>query len=277
MTVAHHPLHRSGRAALPHPALALGEDAKAHQRVRMTHCRGRKPPSDEPGHAVPREAGALTAPPQHAMPQTSDRPAEGAERRGVQGHAVVAHMPPDDRAQVGADLRYGIVQTMPQLGLHLAQFRLPPSAHRLAPDRKPPLPRLRAEVREAEEVEGRRFPVSARPPGPVGVPTKLDEARFVGMQHQSESREPLAQCGEEAFGLLPMLESDDEVVREAHHDHIAACLGSTPSLDPEVEDVVQIDVGQQRTDDAPYAKGNFQFERVIPGWRERPALDLRRK
>jgi hypothetical protein len=29
MTIADHPLHRSGRAALPHPALALGRDGKA--------------------------------------------------------------------------------------------------------------------------------------------------------------------------------------------------------------------------------------------------------
>ena len=28
---------------------------------------------------------------------------------------------------------------------------------------------------------------------------------------------------------------------------------------------------------SPNAKGNFQFERVISGWRARPLLDLRRK
>ena len=33
--VAHDPLHGSGRAALLHPALALGSDAKAHERLRM--------------------------------------------------------------------------------------------------------------------------------------------------------------------------------------------------------------------------------------------------
>jgi integrase len=32
-----------------------------------------------------------------------------------------------------------------------------------------------------------------------------------------------------------------------------------------------------RSHDAPYAKGNFQFERVITGWRGRSVLDLRRK
>jgi hypothetical protein len=32
-----------------------------------------------------------------------------------------------------------------------------------------------------------------------------------------------------------------------------------------------------RGDHSPNAKGNFQFERVIAGWREQPVLDLRRK
>jgi hypothetical protein len=32
-----------------------------------------------------------------------------------------------------------------------------------------------------------------------------------------------------------------------------------------------------RIEYSPNAKGNFQFERVIVGWRARPMLDLRRK
>ena len=47
--------------------------------------------------------------------------------------------------------------------------------------------------------------------------------------------------------------------------------------DPTVEGIVQEQIGQNGTDHAPYAKGNFQFERVITGWREQTVLDLRRK
>jgi hypothetical protein len=46
---------------------------------------------------------------------------------------------------------------------------------------------------------------------------------------------------------------------------------------PVVKREVQKNIGHQRTDYSPYAKGNFQFERVIAGWRQRPVLDLRRK
>lgn len=45
MTIADHPLHRSGRAALPHPAPTLGDDAEAHERVRMADAGGREPVS----------------------------------------------------------------------------------------------------------------------------------------------------------------------------------------------------------------------------------------
>jgi hypothetical protein len=48
-------------------------------------------------------------------------------------------------------------------------------------------------------------------------------------------------------------------------------------LHPDIERVVQKEIGEQRTDHAPYAKGNFQFERVIASWRAQPVLDLRRK
>ena len=34
--IAHNPLHGSGRADLPHPALALGDDAHAAQGIGMT-------------------------------------------------------------------------------------------------------------------------------------------------------------------------------------------------------------------------------------------------
>jgi len=38
MTITGHPLHGSGRAQLTHPALALGDDAKATQRIRGKSC-----------------------------------------------------------------------------------------------------------------------------------------------------------------------------------------------------------------------------------------------
>jgi hypothetical protein len=48
-------------------------------------------------------------------------------------------------------------------------------------------------------------------------------------------------------------------------------------MNPEIEDVVQEDVGQERADHAPNAKGNFCFDRVTPLDRSHVVLDLRLK
>jgi len=62
--VAHNPLHRSGRAGFPHPALALGDDAKSPERVRVTDAGRGQPAFDEPPHPVPEHAAVLTIAPQ---------------------------------------------------------------------------------------------------------------------------------------------------------------------------------------------------------------------
>src|SRR5206468_11159578 len=111
-------------------------------------------------------------------------------------------------------------------------------------------PRLAACVQEAEKGKGLRFPVATSSPVPRRRATEFDEACLVRMQRQPELREALTQRGEEAYGLLPMLESDDEVVGKPDDHEVALRLPIPPSLDPEVERVVEIDSGQQRTDTA---------------------------
>jgi ketosteroid isomerase-like protein len=54
--IAHNPLHGSGGAELPHPALALGDDAHAAQGIGMTDSRRRQPAVDEAPHTIPKDA-----------------------------------------------------------------------------------------------------------------------------------------------------------------------------------------------------------------------------
>jgi hypothetical protein len=67
--ITHNPLHGSGRAAFPHPALALGNDAHAAQGIGMTDRRHWQPTIDEAPHAVPKDATVLAAPRQRAVPE----------------------------------------------------------------------------------------------------------------------------------------------------------------------------------------------------------------
>src|SRR2546426_731468 len=246
--IAHNPLHGSGRAALPHPALALGNNAEAHEGIGMTDADGRQPPVDVASHPLPRQMMALAAALEGPPPKPADGRAEGANAAPVHGHAVVPHVPEYDRAQRGSHRRERLVQASPELGLDRLELRLPSLAHRLSQHREPSPPRLPAAMREAEKVEGLRLPVASPPSVVRREAAELDQARLVGMQRQPELREPLAQLGEELRGLLPMFESPDEVIRKAHDHHIAARLLLPPPLGPEIEYVVQVEVGQQRAD-----------------------------
>jgi hypothetical protein len=57
--MTHNPLHRSGRAALPHPALASGESAEAHEWIGMTDAERWQPRVDIADHPFPRQMMAL--------------------------------------------------------------------------------------------------------------------------------------------------------------------------------------------------------------------------
>ena len=79
----------------------------------------------------------------------------------------------------------------------------------------------------------------------AGEPSELDEPRLVGVQFQTELREPLAKVGEEPLRIGLMLEPGHKVVGEPRDDHITVGVPSSPLPDPPVEDVVEIDVGKQ--------------------------------
>src|SRR5215210_35141 len=138
-------------------------------------------------------------------------------------------MPENNRAHIGALLTDGRMQAPPQLGFDLAQLRLPPLAHRLAQHRKTPSSCLRAAMRKAKEVEALGFAFAPRPPVLRRKAAEPDEARLVRMQLQTELRESLAKLHQEPLGLVPMLEADHKVVREAHDHDFAACLPISPS------------------------------------------------
>src|SRR2546422_696128 len=257
--IAHDPLHRSGRAALPHPAPTSGEDAQTHEGIRVADTSRRKPPRDQTGHAVPRQVLPLTATAQNRPPKVPHGLAERAERRTIHGYTVVAGVAQDDRAQVGTLLRDGRVQALPQFGVHRPQLGLPPLAHRLSQHRGPAFPRLPAAMREAQKVEGSRFPLATLSPISFRIATELDDPRFVVMQSQSELRQTLAQLREKLLRLPTILKAHDEVVGKADDDHVAARLLLPPSLNPEVEYVVQVDVRQQWTDASNLERSPLHF------------------
>src|SRR5262249_9638674 len=124
-------------------------------------------------------------------------------------------------------------------------------APRAAPHRELPLLSPRAVMREPEEVEGLWLPRAAASSCGCRKAAELDQARLLTGPLQVELSQPLLQLPSKALGIGPGLKTEDEVVGVAHDDHIVAGLRPSPALDPEVEYVVQVDVGEQRTDAAP--------------------------
>ena len=101
-------------------------------------------------------------------------------------------------------------------------------------------------MRETEELERLRLAEATRCTIPSGVPSELDQPRLLGMQLQAELREPFAKLCPEPLGVLPMPKPHHEVISPAHDDHITARVPSSPLVSPKVEDVVQVDVGEER-------------------------------
>src|ERR1700722_3706216 len=132
MTIADHPLHRSGRAALPHPAPTLGIDAHAHEGIRVADAGGQKPSVDQRRHARPGQMIALTATTQDSPPYAADRKTEGTDRWAVHRDAVVTDVPENNRAQVFANRGDRLVHATLEFGFYVPQLRLPPLSHRLA-------------------------------------------------------------------------------------------------------------------------------------------------
>src|SRR6267154_626644 len=245
--IAHDPLHGSGRAALPHPALALGEDAPAAHRIGMTDRRQRQPASDEAPHAIPKDAAVLAAPRQRAVPEPRYLESKEPQRRCVHGHSVIADVSTHHRLQPLALFGDGFVHPSLKFGFHLVQLRLQPFAYRLPQHRKPSIaPLLHADMRKAKKVERLRFPFSTPLSLVDCIRSELQKARLLGMQFQVELPHSFRKFRPELIGIRFAVKAHHDVVSESHNDDIAVCPLLTPRLDPQVEYVMKIDVRQKR-------------------------------
>ena len=101
-------------------------------------------------------------------------------------------------------------------------------------------------MREAKEPERLRLAETPLCPLLSGEPPKPDKPRLLGVQLQAELRESVAKVRPEPLGIIAMLESHHEVVGETRDDNVTARVPSSPLVSPQVKDVVQVDVRQER-------------------------------
>ena len=133
------------------------------------------------------------------------------EQAAVAGHAGVPIRPPQHTAQPGPLLWDGPVPAPPQGGLGRLQCLAPPLGARLAPHRNLPLSRLAADGREAENIDGRRCPLTTPLPSVGRKAPNPDQPRLLRMQLQIERAHTCPQFAPELFGVVPVFETDNEV------------------------------------------------------------------
>ena len=95
----------------------------------------------------------------------------------------------------------------------------------------------------------------------------IDDLRLLRMQHQLAGREAVGKCAPQRLRLVGGLAVTNGVIRVALERDVR--IGSHH---PHIERIVQKQIRQDGADDAPNAKGNFSFERVICDWRTRIAV-----
>src|SRR4030095_1245818 len=134
--------------------------------------------------------------------------------------------------------------------------RLPSPAHRLPEHDKLSLARLSAAVGKPKKVKGLRLSFS--PPTPIWlrIPAKLNQACLLRVKFQPKAGQQLPKPAYQPFSVFLSLKPNNEVIRKPHHDHVPSRFSSPPLLNPKIKHIVQIDVGQKRTNasalDRPY-------------------------
>src|SRR3954466_5098361 len=244
-------------------------DGETFTRPGMKEVRSGEPGIGHLRHPGPCEPVFLAAPPQRAPPQVGHMVAEGHDGTAVRWHRMVSKVAVDHLPQPapldGDRLMHAPPQRVldpPQRRPHAVGATVPLELEG-APAGSP------ADVGEPQEADRLRLAEPA-----LGAPVrreaaKRDQAGLVRMQRQRKLLQARAHRVLEAPGIGLVLETDHDVIRVADDHHVARGLPPSPALGPEVEHVVQVDVGQERRDHSSHAGAKLPFDLAVTILRDR--------
>jgi hypothetical protein len=101
-------------------------------------------------------------------------------------------------------------------------------------------------VGEPEERERFRLPFFALPSIRRREASEFDQPRLLWMEFQTELCQPLLKISQEPLRIRPVLKPGDKIIGVSDDDDVPTHDFLSPHLGPQVEDMVQIDVGEQR-------------------------------
>jgi hypothetical protein len=171
--------------------------------------------------------------------------AERREGANVGWHGVTGEEASHHAAQPLALFSDALVPAPPKVFSDFQQLRHLPVTPCVARQQEATPPRPRADMSEAEKVEGLWLAIPACRPIGRGTSAEFDQPGLVGMRLQVEFRHPDAQVRQKPFGISSMLKANDGVVSISHHDHGAVRMASPPLPGPQIVDVMKVDVRQQ--------------------------------
>src|SRR5208282_2155930 len=241
-----YPPRGSVRADFPHTALASGSDAQTARGIRMADTGRRQPAADEPLHSLPQYATFLAPSSQDVVPEVAHGETKMSQSISVARYSEVTEMPTHHGLQPLADFRNRVMHASPQFGFHRQQLGLHAFANRLPKHQKPSLFRLPANVLEGEKIEGLRLAQTDALSVLRRMASELEESRLYRLQSQRELLHAYVKFLPKLIGLVFEVESNHDVVGITHHDYIAARPLPSPCLDPEIEDIMEVDIRQQR-------------------------------
>ena len=189
----------------------------------------------------------MTATDQYVPPEPIDALPEGAQPIDISRNGVVLVVAVNDLPKPCTDLTDTIMLPAEKLCLDGFQLRNHSLFRRNPPDGEgfglvtPP-----AVVGEAQEREGLRFPFAPLFPFVGRKTPELDQPSLFRVKFQTELGKPIPELIQEPDGLSSMLKTQHEVVSVTDDDYIALRHLPAPDIHPQVEDVMQIHVSEQR-------------------------------
>src|ERR1700716_220883 len=236
------PYERLSRIRLP-PRVCNG---KATARPRMEDDRLWEPGIHKLRHPCPGHSVLLAATPKRAPPEIGDMMPEHLQCTTVSRHCVIVEVAADNPAQPPPLFRDRLVHAPSHLLLDLLELRPHAVPSGFPFDLEFPCSGFATDEGEAQKVEGLRLAEPLPLAALCRKASELDQPGLLRMQRQRKLPQPLAHLLQKEPAIAMVLEPDDEVVGVAHNDHVAGGHAPSPACGPEVERVVQVDVGEQR-------------------------------
>jgi hypothetical protein len=219
-------------------------DGKADIRPRMKDSHFGEPVISQLRYPGPRESVPLTAPPMRAAPQVGYVVSECLQCSHIGRHRMVIEEAGDNLFQPEPLFRDGPVHPPTQLLFDFLQLAAHAVTARVPLKLKLAAPRNAADEGKPEEGDGLRFAKPASLAVARRIAPELNQTGLLRMKRQRELLEPRPHRLVKAPGVSLVLEAGYNIVGITHDDHIARGLAPSPALGPEVEDIVQIHVGE---------------------------------